>query len=409
MTVNLTTLLLSLSSAMDYTRRGISHHHLRVACMCRHFADELKLPEEERQKLFRAALLHDCGASTFREKAALADFETGRTWDHSRRGAELLLLSSVLRELAPVVASHHDRYGGENPSGLKGEGIPLAARIIHLADRIDVLAGERPESLRSETVERISKLAGTMFDPVFVEVFGRLQEKEAFWLDMQPQFLPAAVKEEFRLGDACGLDAVLEIGEIFACVIDAKSPFTHRHSRGVALVAGELGRMLGFDDRRARLLALAGLLHDLGKLAIPDEILDKPAALNREEIALMRRHSYISYRIIQSVDGLEEVAAWAGFHHETLNGRGYPFRLTEKELSLESRIVSLADKFVALTEERPYRPSLSPARIRAILQDMVRQGQADGELYLALEKRLEEMQEQVKSITSEIITVKSPG
>ena len=399
-TVNLTRLLLSLSSAMDYTRQGINYHHLRVASMCRHFANELKLPEAEKQKLFRAALLHDCGASTFREKAALADFETARAWDHSRRGAELLHLSSVLRELSPIIASHHDRYGGENPSGLKGESIPLAARIIHLADRIDVLAGEQPELIRSEAVEKIKKSAGTMFDPLLVEVFGRLQEKEAFWLDLQPQFLPAAVKEEFRFKDACGLNAVLEIGEIFARVIDAKSPFTHRHSRGVALVAGELGRMTGLDIRRIRLLELAGLLHDLGKLSIPDEILDKPAALDRKETALMRRHSYISYRIIQSVDGMEEIAAWAGFHHETLNGRGYPFCLREKELSLESRIVALADKFVALTEERPYRPPLSPARVKSILQDMVKQEQVDGELYLVLEKSLEEMQEQVKSLTS---------
>lgn len=410
MTVNLTLLLLSLSAAMDYTRRGIGHHHLRVACMCRHFAGELGLPEEERKKLFRAALLHDCGASTFREKDALADFETERPWDHSRRGAELLRLSSVLRELAPVVASHHDRYGKENPSGLMGEGIPLAARIIHLADRIDVLVGERPEEApRSETVERIGRLAGTVFDPVLVEVFGRLQEKEAFWLDLQPQFLAAAIKEELWPGEACGLDDVLEIGEIFARVIDAKSPFTHRHSRGVALVAGELGQMLGFDDRRAGMLALAGLLHDLGKLAIPDEILDKPAALNREEIALMRRHSYISYRLLQGVDGLAEVAAWAGFHHETLNGRGYPFRLTEKDLSLESRIVSLADKFVALTEERPYRPPLPPARVRAVLQNMVGQAQVDGELYLMLEKRLEEMQERVRAITPEPAAAENPA
>jgi HD-GYP domain-containing protein (c-di-GMP phosphodiesterase class II) len=405
--VDLNGLLLSLSAAMDYTRRGIGHHHLRVACLCRHFAGELGLPEEERKKLFRAALLHDCGASTFSEKDALADFETERPWDHSRRGAELLLLSSVLCELAPVVASHHDRYGGENPSGLMGEGIPLAARIIHLADRIDVLAGERPEEApRSETVERIGRLAGTVFDPVLVEVFGRLQEKEAFWLDLQPQFLAAAIKEELWRGEACGLDDVLEIGEIYARVIDAKSPFTHRHSRGVALVAEELGRVLGFGGERARMLALAGLLHDLGKLAIPEEILDKPAALNREEVALMRRHSYISYRLLQGVDGLAEVAAWAGFHHETLNGRGYPFGLAAKDLSLESRVVSLADKFVALTEERPYRPPLPPARVRAVLQNMAAQAQVDGELYLLLEKRLEEMQERVRAVTAETVVAK---
>ncbi|MGQ9826109.1 MAG: HD-GYP domain-containing protein [Desulfotomaculales bacterium] len=402
--VDLGQLLLSLSAAMDYTRRGIGRHHLRVACLCRHFAGELGLPEEERKKLFRAALLHDCGASTFSEKDALAVFETERPWDHSRRGAELLRLSSVLRELAPVVASHHDRYGKENPGGLMGEGIPLAARIIHLADRIDVLVGEHlEEASRSETVERIGRLAGTVFDPVLVEVFGRLQEKEAFWLDLQPQFLAAAVKEEFWPGDACGLEEMLEIGEIFARVIDAKSPFTHRHSRGVALVAEELGLMLGFGRERARMLALAGLLHDLGKLAIPDEILDKPAALTKEEVALMRRHSYISYRLLKSVDGLEEVAAWAGFHHETLNGRGYPFCLTQKELSPESRIVSLADKFVALTEERPYRPPLPPARVRAVLQNMVGQAQVDGEMYLALEKRLEEMQERVRAVTVETV------
>jgi HD-GYP domain-containing protein (c-di-GMP phosphodiesterase class II) len=121
---------------------------------------------------------------------------------------------------------------------------------------------------------------------------------------------------------------------------------------------------------------LAGYLHDIGKLAVPREILDKPTNLDRSEYGMIKSHAYYTRRIVESFSGLEDVAAWASSHHEHLDGKGYPFHLTD--LPLESRVVAVADVFTALAEDRPYRPGYAPDEIRRILANMVAIRKLDG-------------------------------
>ena len=116
------------------------------------------------------------------------------------------------------------------------------------------------------------------------------------------------------------------------------------------------------------LMEIAGNLHDIGKLAIPNAILNKPGKLTKEEFAVMKSHTYYTYSVIKTIGGLEQIAEWAAFHHERLDGSGYPFHCTADELSTGARILMVADIFTALAEDRPYRKGMSKEGIYQIIK-----------------------------------------
>ncbi|MGQ9756243.1 MAG: HD-GYP domain-containing protein [Desulfotomaculales bacterium] len=122
---------------------------------------------------------------------------------------------------------------------------------------------------------------------------------------------------------------------------------------------------------------MAGLLHDLGKLSVPEAVLNKPGPLDRRELNLVRGHSYYTYRILYRIPETREIAAWAGYHHERLDGRGYPFGLAVPEIDTGARLLAAADVFVALVEDRPYRAGLPRAGVEAVMREAVRSGALD--------------------------------
>lgn len=368
--IHLYKLLSALSMSMDYNRNGMMRHHQRVALLALYLAEELTLSKEEYLPLFCSAIIHDAGSSTFREKASLEHFEVNNPWDHCERGFSLLNSVSILKPLATIIRHHHDNWNGHNYSGLSGDSIPLASRIIFLADRVDVLS-QKPGNIldhRDGIVKTIQSKSGTMFDPGLVEVFNRVAQKECMWLDLTSQYIHTRLEQ--HLGN-CPVtikeDEITGISLIFSKIIDGKSPFTFRHSRLVAEVAKFLAGKAGFIPEQQNNMYVAGLLHDLGKLSIPDEILEKPGALNTIEYNLIKRHTYITYQILNTIDCFEDINRWASFHHEKLDGTGYPFHLTGKDLPLGSRVMAVADIFSALVEDRPYRVGMPRDKVEKIL------------------------------------------
>jgi diguanylate cyclase (GGDEF)-like protein/putative nucleotidyltransferase with HDIG domain len=139
-----------------------------------------------------------------------------------------------------------------------------------------------------------------------------------------------------------------------ARAVDAKDSYTRSHSETVSETCGLIAEELGLPPERVARLRLAGLLHDIGKIGIPDAILQKPAALTDEEFEVMKTHSKLGYRIVRGAE-LEQEAEWILHHHERLDGRGYPDGLSGDAVPLESRIILVADAFEAMTSDRPYR------------------------------------------------------
>ena len=379
-------LMKALSMALELTVNGMSTHHWRTAFIADCIAKELKVDEMKRQEVVYAALIHDIGAvSNWEERKLLRTMDnTDRIYLHAEEGYQLLLLSKRFKKLAEPVRYHHDNWCGGNPSGLFAEGIPLASRIIHLADRIEVSIHPNTYIFdqKNRILDYIEEKSGTAFEPKLVEAFQQCAKAEAFWLDL----INASYKEVFFGSlDVYGsisytLEDVTEIAEIFSIIIDKTSRYTARHSRGVAEVAAYLADQLGFSADEVKAMRIAGLLHDLGKLAIPNKILEKPDKLTEAEYLLIKQHTYYTYRILQRIDNFETIAQWAAYHHETLDGTGYPFRINGESLSLGSKILAVADVFTALTEDRPYRESLSEEKVKDIMGKMVK--------YRRLEKQI---------------------
>lgn len=136
------------------------------------------------------------------------------------------------------------------------------------------------------------------------------------------------------------------------------------------------------------MIETAGLLHDIGKLHINDNILEAPRALDSKETARMRTHSFMTFNILQEIGELDNIAHWASQHHERLDGQGYPFRLKGPELCMESRIICVADVYQALAQKRPYRESLPPGEIFSIIDRMVKDYQLDGDIVAVAKSNL---------------------
>ncbi len=204
--------------------------------------------------------------------------------------------------------------------------------------------------------------------PDVVDLFMRVSSCEEFWLDLTSPKLYSLL---LRFGPFFQIEMDIEdiytLSLVFRTIIDFRSPFTATHSTGVAATAGILSKIFGFTDTERTLLEMAGNLHDLGKLTIPNSILNKPKRLTERKFAIIKRHTYFTYSILSSLEGLNQIAKWASFHHERLDGSGYPFHVGADEINVGARIMAVADLFTALAEDRPYRRRLEEKEIKRIL------------------------------------------
>ncbi len=225
--------------------------------------------------------------------------------------------------------------------------------------------------------------AGSYFSEELVDLFLRASEAEAFWLLLEPASIQDYARDQLALAPKAYATAaeLMQVARLFASIVDAKSPFTARHSQGVAAVARLLAQRMGVPAERCDQLEIAGLLHDLGKLRVPDEILDKPGQLDERERKIINAHSFETFRILRGIQGFEEVAPWAAYHHEEPGGHGYPFRLAGETLPLEARILRVADIFQAMVQTRPYRAGLSQQEALAFMRKMVEQGRVDAPIF----------------------------
>jgi HD-GYP domain-containing protein (c-di-GMP phosphodiesterase class II) len=194
----------------------------------------------------------------------------------------------------------------------------------------------------------------------------------ARWCGLEPDSLRVETRE-CEPGEAAllaGPGTLDCIARGFADVVDAKSPYTAQHSSRVCDMALRIGRRLGFDEQELAELRRAALLHDIGKLSVPNSILDKPGPLTAEEWEAVRLHPYYTQRILEHIRGFERLAFVAASHHERLDGRGYFNGLRGDQIPLHSQVIATADIHDALTAERPYRPALPEAvALRLMEQD----------------------------------------
>ncbi len=310
----------------------------------------------------RGAALLVCDVDTFKRINDVLGYETG---------------DAVLRTIAGVLADGRGasgvaaRLGGEEfalvlPGLGEDEGVAAAERLRRaMAERatqvpwgLTVSVGIAVSGPGLPDAESLLRAAGRAL--VAAKRLGR--DRAVVYREQALEAILGTLEE--RRESAEQLAAMVALAE----TLDLRDGGTARHSSTVGAYAEAIARELGWSSERVERMRVAGLLHDVGKLGVPDAVLHKPGALSPDEWAEMRRHSELGARILHHA-GLRDVASWVLQHHERLDGRGYPAGVGADEIPIEARILSVADAYEAMTAVRPYRQvPLTPEQGRAELE-----------------------------------------
>ncbi len=419
--VKVAEMVAALSYALDLTEGQPMGHSARVCILGMRLAAEIGMAVADRAELYYALLIKDAGCSSnasrlfhivagdenrakrdvkttdwtrvgfesmqyavnhvgvgrpFLERVAtLARAAVKRKTDSTElvkirceRGANIARRMGFNERVSAGIHSLDEQWDGAGyPEHLEGEAIPLYSRIALLCQTLEVFWREAGET---RAVEVVRERAGRWFDPALVRAVESLAARGALWEGLESSSLLADVwalepvetslfLTEARVDEICGA---------FAEVVDAKSPFTFRHSNGVAEAAVRIAETLGMTSDEVTLLRRAGLLHDIGKLSVPNSILEKPGKLDAEEWAVVKQHPYYSWQILRKVPRFGRLSEVAACHHERLDGRGYFRSYDETKLDLPSRVLAVADVYDALAARRPYREALPLETVLGIMR-----------------------------------------
>jgi HD-GYP domain-containing protein (c-di-GMP phosphodiesterase class II) len=364
-----------LSTALELVNPAVAGHNKRVAVLSRELAKIMCLSEHEVQEIYYAALLHDIGATplSIKEKNDIIEFDVNKPYKHCLLGYMLLSNYKPFEKIADIVHYHHEHWlKGQNRTNT-GELIPIGSFIIHLADRVDILIRQDQHILtqKKRIVDHIKLRQNSVFAPEAVAALDILNDNEAFWLSSTNDPNCLMRMSGCRKNDEYISQEELEdFTELISLVIDFKSRFTASHSCGVSTTVGLLAEISGMTGIEQKELQIAGNLHDIGKLIVPNEILEKNGRLDDDEDAYIKSHSYYTYSILSQIPDLQTIATHAAQHHEKIDGSGYPFHIGGEEISLNSKLLAAADIFTALTEDRPYRQGLEKDDVLSIMNKM---------------------------------------
>lgn len=379
--INLHEVVYSLSDALDLVGVTHIHHGKRVAYMAIEIGKQLGWSDPHLDELFQAAILHDCGVSKTTVHSQLTQLEWEHEKEHCDSGSALLRKSTLLSNLATTVRHHHTHWDVLKDLDLPWE-TKLSANCIYLADRIDVLTVASMKDQANvllgvaNTRQIILDRRGDWFCPELVDAFMAVSLNQLFWLLLEGERVHGyaagwIARDQYK---DVNFSDLRDLVHLFSVIVDTKSVFTREHSDGVASLARYIGTLLELPERNCEMLELAGLLHDIGKLRVPDALLEKPGKLTPEEYSIVQQHSFDTFNILKTISGLSEITLWAAQHHERADGSDDYYHAG---ISLEAKIVAVADVFQALAQHRPYRQSMQPEQIVDILRELADGGKLD--------------------------------
>ena len=400
MKLDLTDLVYALSFALDkveYELLGIeTGHGRRVACLCLFMAESAGIGGEELRDYIGCCVLHDNALTEFihdeldnfkyitdESGKQLSDVANMNFVDqdssHSKIGERNIHLVPFRTNVDNIILYHHEHADGSGAMGKTAAETGLKTQILHLADEIDIhyKLSSLTESEFNRMSEWVQSQSGKMFSEKAVQLFQDAVTYDKMLYLRNKNAFTSLKRELHTVTSDYSDEEIHNFARMFASIIDYKSEFTQTHSLGVADKAEQLANHYGFDHEKATRFYLAGALHDIGKLLVSNDILEKPGKLTDDEFSAMKDHASATRYVLRLVKGIPDVVRWASNHHEKLNGKGYPRGLTAEELSFEERLMACVDIYQALTEKRPYKDGMPHEKAIAIMQDMVDKGELD--------------------------------
>ncbi len=396
----------SVTPFSDMIKMFVDLRSTNLAPMINHAVDVAKIsalimkrirPFESVSPVYISGLFHDIGLVVYSEIVAPEEiaklsedssyslssllYRIDRDMYHAVFSTRIVEKIGILpRKYLNALRRHHEPLS--NMDGSYDE--ILIASVLNVADAISVIIRDVKSDL-VEIVDRIDRLLANhqMLDEV------RAAARDLFrsYVEMSYVFDYDSMLDEF-----CGtpihvdMEQFIETLKALVLLVDLQSPFTVRHSSSIAALARDIAAEMFKNMFDSLVMYISGLIHDLGKLRTPVEILHKPGKLSRSERYVMNLHVSNTFRLLSKYSDLDEFAAIASLHHERLDGSGYPWGLKGNELGMRARILQVSDVFTALTEDRPYRKGMSSEDALRIVEDEVDRGRLDGEVYRVLKE-----------------------
>lgn len=415
---SLSEILGAFTYALDLTEGQPEGHSLRCCWIAMRLADALGIDGAARRDLYYAVMLKDLGCSSnaariaelyladdrrFKHDFKLAGTDLSATlrfvlqqtgpghglWKRAKaitnilrnggdiarsliqtrcvRGAQIARKLRFSEDVAAAIHALDEHWdGGGRPEGVAGSAIPLGARIALLtqvADTFFICGGG------SAALAEVAARSGSWLDPELCRAFAFVAQDGAIWSELAAPDIAARVSAVEPMAQMVVVDEdyLDDIADAFGEVIDAKSPYTAGHSQRVGDYADGVAQTLGMSDGDRRALRRAAILHDVGKLGVSSAILEKPGKLEADEWHVMQNHAAHTTAILSRVSALGDMALIAGSHHERLDGAGYPLHIDARAIARETRIITVADFYDALTADRPYRAAMPVEQALAIM------------------------------------------
>ena len=401
MKLNLTDTLYALSFALDtvqYEMGGISNQHGKnVAFISFLMGKYLNYDNDKLNDLVGLAILHDNAFTEYVRE----EYNDGKLYDydeiknnedinklrngflsnprHNVVGEKNISLIPFRTDVKNVILYHHENADGSGPLKKKDYETNELAQIIHIADMMDVLFDLKKinEKEFDDAIIKIKNLEGKLFSKKMVDTLINSLKYEDI-LNLQNIGVIPYLKAnlESHIYDYSD-EQIKKLCQFFANIVDYKSSTTKLHSLGVADKCYKMAKYYGFDDDKAIRFYFAGAFHDIGKLIIHNDILEKPGKLTSEEFEHIKNHAEATSKILSQIEGLEDITRWAARHHEKLDGSGYSSKYKASDLSFEDRLLACIDIYQALTEKRSYKDDFTHKNSIDIMYEMANDNKID--------------------------------
>ena len=360
------------------------NHSMRVAAMCVAMGKRLGYDDDTISAITFCGMFHDSALTEYHLSQKRGANQELNMLLHCKKGQQNVSWLPFKANIEELVLYHHERGDGQGPFRKKENEIPLEAALIAAADAVDaayhlqrIPLGELP-ALRLKIASR----ADTYSTRAAIEVLLGVLDEELLE-KMRDENVARTLDRELPSWEVDVSDPkIIRVGEFIACVIDYKSVFTHMHTSQIANRAWIMAEYYGYGVEEKHALFLAASLHDLGKIRIPVEILEKPGKLDDEEFGIIKGHvkNTLDWLDEMPMPDFEHIKNWAADHHEKLDGSGYSRGKKGDTIDFNARLMACIDIYQAVSEPRPYHGARSHDETMQILYDISSKGQIDAKI-----------------------------
>ncbi len=388
-TMLLNNVLEALGLALEYNLNDFPQHQhaIRVGEGCVLLGVKSGLDRRNIRNLYFAGLLHDVGKisiplSVLNKRGSLTDEEFAIMKQHSARGSKIIYSLPELGRLAFRIRWHHERWDGSGyPDGLIRNEIPIEIQILSAVDCFDSLQTprmDRDAHTPDEAFEIMRQYRGTYFNPDIIDLVFEMHAEKTLvpgkssrqFLEIKNEYLNAPLEEnDNEYSRYSGMNGLYPVLKLFARVIDAKHHYTSGHSTRVSVLSRYIAEQMGLSADDLTKIEIAGLMHDAGKISIPNELLEKKSKPTSEEWKCIKKHPIHSSELIKKIPFFDEISNIAYYHHVWADGRGYPETRPGESVMLLSQIIAVADAYDAITSERAYNRAESPETAYRIIKE----------------------------------------